>query len=321
MLVESLDGPSALTRREDEVPTPGAGEVLVAIRAAGCNFFDTLITRGKYQVQPPLPFAPGAELAGDVVAVGAGVTAFSVGDRVSGLADYGAYASHIVLPTERVFRMPDDMSYDVGAAMGIVYQTSYFALRYRANLQAGETLLVHAAAGGVGIAAVQIGRALGATVIGTAGSDDKLALAREQGAQHTFSYRDDTWKDAVLEVTKGKGADVIYDPVGGDAFDLSTKCIAFSGRLLVVGFAGGRIPTLAMNRVLLKNFSVVGLHWGAYFKHDPGLIARAQQEIFDLWREGKIKPLVTSTHPLSEAAQALEDLGGRQTVGKVVLHP
>lgn len=321
MLVESLDGPSALTLREDDAPTPRAGEVLVAVRAAGCNFFDTLITRGKYQVQPPLPFAPGAELAGDVVAVGAGVTELAVGDRVAGLADYGAYASHMVLPPERVFRMPDEMSYDVAAAMGIVYQTSYFALRYRANLQPGETLLVHAAAGGVGIAAVQIGRALGATVIGTAGSDDKLALAREQGAQHAFSYRDDTWKDAVLELTKGKGADVIYDPVGGDAFDLSTKCIAFSGRLLVIGFAGGRIPTLAMNRVLLKNFSVVGLHWGAYFKHDPGLIARAQEELFDLWREGKINPLVTSTYALSDAAQALADLAGRQTVGKVVLHP
>ncbi|MCA9576154.1 MAG: NADPH:quinone oxidoreductase family protein [Polyangiales bacterium] len=321
MLVESLDGPSALVRREDDAPQPGPGEVLVAVRAAGCNFFDTLITRGQYQVKPPLPFAPGAELAGDIVAVGAGVTGFKVGDRVAGLAEYGAFASHIVLPTERVFRMPDEMSYDVAAAMGIVYQTSYFALRYRADLQPGETLLVHAAAGGVGLAAVQIGRALGATVIGTAGSDDKLALAREHGAQHTFTYRDDAWKDAVLELTGGKGADVIYDPVGGDAFDLSTKCIAFSGRLLVIGFAGGRIPTLAMNRVLLKNFSVVGLHWGAYFKHDPALIARAQQELFDLWREQRIMPLVSSTHPLTDAAQALADLGGRQTVGKVVLHP
>lgn len=321
MLVESLDGPSALVRREDEAPTPGPGEVLVAVRAAGCNFFDTLITRGKYQVQPPLPFAPGAELAGEVVAVGEGVTQFRVGDRVAGLADYGAYASHIVLPTERLFPMPAEMSFDVAAAMGIVYQTSYFALKYRADLQPGETLLVHAAAGGVGIAAVQIGRALGATVIGTAGSEDKLTLAREQGAQHALSYRDDSWKDAVLELTGGRGADVIYDPVGGDIFDLSTKCVAFSGRILVIGFAGGRIPTLAMNRVLLKNFSVVGLHWGAYFKHDPGLIARAQQELFDLWREGKINPLVTSTYPLDQAPQALEDLGGRQTVGKVVLHP
>ena len=321
MLVESLAGPSALVRREDDAPEPGPGELLIAVRAAGCNFFDTLITRGRYQLQPALPFAPGAELAGDIVAVGEGVSGFAVGDRVAGLADYGAYASHIVLPTARVFHMPSEMSYDVAAAMGIVYQTSYFALRYRADLQPGESLLVHAAAGGVGLAAVQIGRALGATVIGTAGSEEKLALAREHGAQHTFSYRDDSWKDAVLKVTEGKGADVIYDPVGGDTFDLSTKCIAFSGRLLVIGFAGGRIPTLAMNRVLLKNFSVVGLHWGAYFKHDPALIARAQQELFDLWRAGKIHPLVTSSYPLADAAQALSDLGGRQTVGKVVLHP
>ncbi len=321
MMMEALVGPSGLVRREDDVPAPGPGEVLVAVRAAGCNFFDTLITRGQYQVKPPLPFAPGAELAGDVLAVGAGVTSLSVGDRVAGLLDYGAFASHVVLPAERAFRMPDEMSYDVGAAMGIVYQTSYFALRYRANLQPGETLLVHAAAGGVGLAAVQIGKALGARVIGTAGSDDKLALAREHGAEHTFTYRDDAWKDAVNELTGGRGADVIYDPVGGDTFDLSTKCIAFSGRILVIGFAGGRIPTLAMNRVLLKNFSVVGLHWGAYFKHEPALIGQAQQELFELYRAGKIAPLVTSTYPLDDAAKALEDLGGRNTLGKVVLHP
>lgn len=321
MLMESLDGPNALVRREDDCPTPGPGEVLVAVRAAGCNFFDTLITRGQYQVKPPLPFAPGAELAGEVLALGEGVTSLAVGDRVAGLLDYGAYASHVVLPAERAFRMPDEMSYDVGAAMGIVYQTSYFALRYRANLQPGETLLVHAAAGGVGLAAVQIGRALGARVIGTAGSDDKLALAREHGAEHAFTYRDDAWKDAVLELTGGRGADVIYDPVGGDTFDLSTKCIAFSGRILVIGFAGGRIPTLAMNRVLLKNFSVVGLHWGAYFKHDPALIGQAQAELFELYRAGKIAPLVTSAYALEDAAKALEDLGGRNTLGKVVLHP
>jgi NADPH:quinone reductase len=172
MVMEALDGPDALVRREDDVPQPGPGEVLVAVRAAGCNFFDTLITRGQYQVKPPLPFAPGAEIAGDVLAVGAGVTELRVGDRVAGLLDYGGYASHVVLPVARAFRMPEGMSYDVGAAMGIVYQTSYFALRYRANLQPGETLLVHAAAGGVGLAAVQIGRALGARVIGSAGSDD-----------------------------------------------------------------------------------------------------------------------------------------------------
>jgi NADPH2:quinone reductase len=321
MIVRELGGPAAL-EREDEVDISApAGHVAIDVEAIGCNFFDTLITRGKYQVKPDLPFAPGAEVAGTVSEVGAGVDRFSVGDRVTALLAYGGFASRVTAPPERVFAMPDGMSFEAGAALGIVYQTSYVSLVPRAHLKAGETLLVHAAAGGVGLAAVQIGVALGARVIGTAGSADKLDLVKRCGADAVINYREEDFVEQVRHLTGGRGADVIYDPVGGDTFDGSMKCIAFGGRLLVVGFASGRIPTAEMNRVLLKNISLVGVHWGLYFDKDPAVIHDAQEALFDLHAQGKINPVISATYPLSEAARALDALGSRKTTGKVVLIP
>lgn len=321
MVVNELAGPQALTREEGPEPKPGAGEVLIEVRAVGCNFFDTLITQGRYQVRPELPFAPGAELAGLVKAVGKGVEGVSLGDRVSALLPYGAYASHVLAPRARVFPMHDRMSFEEAAAMGLVYQTSHVALAHRAELRAGETLLVHAAAGGVGLAAVQIGLALGARVIGTAGTEEKLALVKENGADFVLNYRDADWVEQVKALTNGRGADVIYDPVGGDTFDLSTKCIAFEGRILVIGFASGRIPNAALNRVLVKNFSIVGVHWGLYFDRDPQVLVEAQRELDRLYEAGQLRPLVSASYPLESAAKALDALASRKTSGKLVLIP
>mgnify|MGYP001813933404 FL=1 len=321
MVVRELGGPASLERDELTGLSAGPREIAIDVRAIGCNFFDTLITRGKYQVRPDLPFSPGAEVAGTVREVGDGVEGYSVGDRVSAFLVYGGFASAVAVPQERVFPMPDDMSFEQAAALGLVYQTSHVALVHRARLKAGETLLVHAAAGGVGLAAVQIGVALGARVIGTAGTPDKLELVKANGADVVINYRDEDFVDRVKELTKGRGADVIYDPVGGDTFDQSTKCIAFEGRILVIGFASGRIPSMQMNRVMLKNISLVGLHWGAYFDEDPGVLRDAQSDISRLHQQGKIAPIISATYPLEEARAALEALGSRQTTGKVILVP
>jgi NADPH2:quinone reductase len=321
MIVRELGGPAALEREDTTDMAVAAGQVAIDVEAVGCNFFDTLITRGKYQVKPDLPFAPGAEVAGTVCDVGDGVEGISVGMRVTALLAYGGFASRVVAPPERVFEMPDGMSFEDAVALGLVYQTSYVALVPRAQLKAGETLLVHAAAGGVGLAAVQIGVALGARVIGTVGSADKLDLVKRSGAEIVINYREEDFVERVREITGGRGADVIYDPVGGDTFDRSMKCIAFDGRLLVIGFASGRIPSVEMNRVLLKNISLVGVHWGLYFDKDPKVIRDAQRAIFDLHAHGKISPVISATYPLSEAAVALDALAARRTTGKVVLIP
>jgi len=313
--------PSELQWQELPDPEPRAGEVAIDVHAVGCNFFDILMVQGKYQLRPPLPFSPGGEIAGIVRAVGPDVTGCGKGDRVFALLGWGGYASAAVAPAVAVTRMPGSMPFEHGAAFGIVYQTSYFALVYRANLQPGETLLVHAAAGGVGLAAVQIGRALGARVLATAGSPQKLEIAKAHGAEDAYDYSNPDWVERVKAATGGRGADVIYDPVGGDIFDLSTKCIAFSGRLLVIGFTSGRIPSIQANRILLKNIAVVGLHWGAYREHDPRKIPEAMQALFHLYERGAVTPVVSSTHPLPDAAAALAEIASRRSVGKVLLIP
>jgi NADPH2:quinone reductase len=321
MIVRELGGPAALEREELGTVRAGPGHVSIDVRAIGCNFSDILITQGKYQVKPELPFSPGAEVAGTVREVGDDVHGFAVGDRVSALLSYGGFASTVSVEAARVFSMPQGTSFENAAALGVVYQTSYVALAPRADLQAGETLLVHAAAGGVGLAAVQIGAALGARVIGTAGTEEKLELVKKHGAAEVINYREENFVDRVKELTGGRGADVIYDPVGGDTFDRSMKCIAFGGRILVIGFASGRIPSAEMNRVLLKNISLVGLHWGRYFDEDPTVIRQAQQALFELQAQGKISPVISATYPLPQATAALEALGSRKTTGKVVLLP
>src|SRR5204863_5992274 len=248
-------------------------------------FFDILMVRGQYQVKPPFPFVPGAELAGVVREVGAGADGFRVGDRILASAGLGAFAERAAVPAAAAWKMPDRMSFAAGASLPIVYPTSYAGLVFRAGLRTGETLLVHAAAGGVGIAAVQIGKALGARVIATAGGADKLEVARRVGADVAIDYRSADWVDQVRAATDGHGADVIYDPVGGDVFDASLKCIAWNGRLLVIGFASGRIPEVKLNRVLLKNISLVGLHWGAHALRQPERIAETLAALLALYRE------------------------------------
>lgn len=309
--------------RLGEAPEPRvfAGTLGIEIKAAGCNFFDILMAQGRYQVKPPFPFVPGAELAGVVREVGPGVEGFAVGDRVLASVPLGAFAERAVVGARSAWKMPARMSFEEGAALPIVYPTSYVALVHRARLRAGEWLLVHAAAGGVGIAAVQIGKALGARVIATAGGDDKLAVAKQAGADVALDYRDPGWVDAVKDATGGHGADVIYDSVGGTITDQSLKCIAWSGRLLVIGFASGPIPEIKANRILLKNIAVVGLHWGAYAQHEPERIPETFDALFRLYEEGKIKPVIFRTYPLGELPAALEALGSRQTYGKVIVTP
>ncbi len=316
-----LESPSELGVKEIPEPELAPGTLKLDVRAAGCNFFDILMVQGRYQVKPPLPFVPGAEIAGVVREAGEGAGDFAVGDRVFGTAGLGGFAETALLPARGAYKLPEAMSFEEGAALPIIYPTSYAGLVYRANLQAGENLLVHAAAGGVGIAAVQIGKALGARVIATAGGADKLEVARRAGADELIDYREEDFVARVKELTEGRGADVIYDPVGGDVFDKSLKCIAWNGRLLVIGFASGRIPEVKVNRILLKNIAITGLHWGAHVSHDPGKIEPTFRALFALYEQGKIEPVIFKRYSLDEVPTALEALASRKTYGKLVITP
>jgi NADPH:quinone reductase len=313
--------PSELEYVEVPDPEPGPGQVLVETRAMGCNFPDILMVQGKYQVKPPLPFSPGHEIAGVVRAVGAGITGVRPGERVIASLEWGGYAERAVTAAERVYPIPDALPFDQAAAFFVVYQTGYSALVRRAALQPGEWLLVHGAAGGVGLAAVQLGKALGARVIATAGTPEKLEIARQSGADVLIDYRTEDWVERVKAVTGGEGANVIYDPVGGDVFDGSTKCLAFEGRLLTIGFAGGRIPTVAVNRLLLKNISVVGVHWGYYQRRGSPLVQEWMDALLKLYDQGRIRPVIYRAYPLRDAAAALRALAARESYGKVVLVP
>ncbi len=321
IVVDRWMAPAELAVREAPEPALRPGTLLVEVRTAGCNFFDILMARGQYQVRPPFPFTPGAELAGVVRAVAPDVQNFAVGDRVFSAPGIGAFAERALVAANATWRLPAGMSFEEGAAFPIVYPTSYAGLVYRAALRPGETVLVHAAAGGVGIAAVQIAKALGARVIATAGGPDKLEIARQAGADVLVDYRQSDWVDAVKQATGGRGADVIYDSVGGDTTDLSLKCIAWNGRLLVIGFASGRIPEVKLNRVLLKNIAVTGLHWGAHAVHEPARVGETFQALVRLFEEGKIRPVIFARHPLAELPAALEVLGSRKSYGKIVVVP
>jgi NADPH2:quinone reductase len=321
VVVDRFMPPEALRVAEWPRPVPGPGALRIGVRAAGCNFSDLLMLKGEYQVKPPLPFVPGSEVAGIVLEVGAGVAGFAAGDRVIARCGVGGFAEEVVAPAATSVALPDAMSFEAGTALSTVYPTSYAALVWRAALAAGETLLVHAAAGGVGLAAVQIGRALGARVIATAGGAAKCELARRSGAEVALDTRDGDFAARVLDATAGRGADVIYDSVGGDTTDRSLKCIAWNGRLLVIGFASGEIPSVKLNRVMLKNVSLVGLHWSAYPEREPARVAECFAGLFALAARGAIEPLVSARLPLERAGEALVALANRDTVGKVVLVP
>ena len=301
-------------------PRPLDDGAVVRVKAASLNFPDLLAIAGKYQVKAPLPFVPGIEAAGVVSAVGP-KSRFKVGDRVIASALWGAFAEELAVPDFSMFPIPDAMPDDEAASLFVTYQTSYFALVHRVALKPKETLLVHGGAGGVGISAIQIGKAMGATVIATAGADDKLDVCRKAGADHAINYKDEDFVAAVQKLTGGKGADVVYDPVGGDVFDRSLKCIAWEGRILVIGFASGRIPELAANKVLLKNISVVGLFWGQYLIRDPQKVKDAHTALCAMYAAGSIKPLVWKRYPLAELPDALGALESRASHGKVVVIP
>lgn len=305
-----------------DVPEPklGPDDIRIGVHACGLNFADTLLIQGKYQVKPPLPFSPGLEAAGEILEVGANVQQFEVGQRVSAQCGYGGFAEQVVVPANVAWQIPANMSYETAAAFTVAYGTSHIALEHRGQLQPGEVLLVHGAAGGVGLTAVEIGKLMGATVIATASTPEKLAIAQKAGADHLINYRTEDFRLRVKELTNGKGADVIYDPVGGDVFDQSVRCINWEGRLLVIGFAAGRIPKLPVNLALVKNISIVGVFWGAYAQRDPAILVNSLQTLMAWYAEGKLHPHVSKTFPLAETAIAMEHLLKRKSTGKIVIN-
>jgi NADPH:quinone reductase len=313
--VHELGDPAAVMRLEDvDRPAPGEGQLLVRVRAAALNFPDVLMAQGRYQERPPLPYTPGMELCGEVVGTGQRVLGSPSGGP-------GALAEYALMDAGAAWPVPDGMPDEKAAALYIAYQTGHVGLHRRAHLQPGEWLLVHAGAGGVGSAAIQLGKAAGARVIATAGGARKAEVCRELGAHHVVDYSAEDFVPVVKELTGGRGADVVFDPVGGDVFDRSRRCIAFEGRLVVVGFTSGRIPEAPANHVLVKNYSVVGLHWGLYRSKDPALIGEVHRELTGLVARGAVDPLVAEVLPLDQAPAALARLADRGTVGKVVLVP
>jgi NADPH:quinone reductase len=322
--LHALGEPVDVLRIEErDIPEPRPGEVVVKVEASALNFPDVLLCRGQYQEKPPLPFTPGVEMAGVVTAIGDGVTNVKPGDRVLGSPTYayGGLTEYTIALASSVSVIPEAMGFDAAAALRVTYYTGHAGLHRRAQLQPGETVLVHAGAGGVGSAAIQLAKAHGCSVIATAGGPDKVAVCEKLGADLAIDYRATDFVDAVKEFTGGRGADVIYDPVGGDTYDRSTKVIAWEGRILIIGFTSGRIAEAKTNHILIKNYSVVGLHWGAYTKHEPSLNTVVHNDLMRLFQEGKIDPLVSEVVPLAGAAEAMGRLGDRGTVGKVVVHP
>ncbi|SRR5690554_3077684 len=319
MICKEYGPPETLEYGELPSPELGKNDVRIRVHACGVNFPDTLIIENKYQVKPELPFAPGGEVAGEVIEVGEAVQQYKPGDRVMALTGYGGFAEEVVTDANRAVPVPPGMDFVTAAGFSMVYGTSYHALVQRGQLKEGETLVVLGASGGVGLAAVEIGKALGARVIACASSDEKLQIAKDHGADELINYSSEDLKTRVKELTGSKGADVCYDPVGGDAFDAMSRSMNWNGRLLVVGFASGRIPQLPVNLALLKGYQLVGVFWGAFVGRDPKTNYKNFQHLFQLYGEGKLKPHVCRTYPLEKAPEALNDLLGRRVTGKVVL--
>jgi NADPH2:quinone reductase len=308
-----------LVLEEVEARSPGEGEVAIAVKACGVNFFDALIVQGKYQTRPPVPFSPGGEVAGVIRAVGPGVTGLTVGKRVLASSGHGGYAEELIVDAASVAAIPEAMDFATAAAFPITYGTSYHALKDRGQLRSSETLLVLGAAGGVGLAAVEIGKIMGARVIACASSDEKLALAREHGADALINYASADLRERIREVTGGRGVDVVYDPVGGGYAEPALRSLAVGGRYLVIGFASGEIPKIALNLLLLKVVSMVGVFWGAFAKAQPERNAANLAELLDGYSEGRLRPHVSATFPLERYREALEAVVKRKALGKVVL--
>ncbi|MBI5789884.1 MAG: NADPH:quinone oxidoreductase family protein [Rhodocyclales bacterium] len=302
-------------------PVPGPKQVLIEVKAAAVNFPDALMVQGLYQVKPPLPFTPGAEIAGIVTAVGAEAKHFKPGDRVIALTSTGGFAEECLADVHRVMPLPKTMDFDSGAALVLTYCTSLHALKDCGHLQPGETLVVLGAAGGVGISAIEIGKAMGARVIAAASSEDKLDLCRKVGADETVNYSTENLKDRINELTAGKGADVVYDPVGGPYTEPAVRALAWRGRLLIIGFAAGEIPKIPLNLALLKERSLVGVYWGDSTKHDPGGHLANLHQLNDWFAAGKIRPVVSERFSLAAAGDAIAKIANRQVKGKIVVNP
>ncbi len=311
--------PESLKLKEVDSPLIQENEVIIKVYAAGVNFPDVLIIQGKYQYKPSFPFSPGAEVAGEIINIGSKVKSFNLGDKVMAVTMHGAFAEEIAVEESRVILMPDNMDFVTAASMNLTYGTSSYALFQRANLIKGETILIHGSTGGVGITAIEISKQIGATVIATASSDKKLSIAKDYGADFCINYSDNNFKDKVKEITKGRGADVIYDPVGGDIFDQSLRCIAWNGRLLVIGFASGRIANAPTNLTLLKNCSIVGVFWGAWRDRDPSGHQKNMNKIIEWWSINKIKPKISKVFDLQDTGKALYALMNREVIGKAVI--
>jgi NADPH:quinone reductase len=319
VLCKQFGPPDSLVLETLESPRAGAGEVVLSVKAASVNFPDVLIIQNKYQFKPPLPFSPGSELAGVVKEVGAGVQGWRTGDRVMAFTTYGAFAEEVKTEASRLLPLPQNMDFVTGASFVLTYATTDHALRDRGALAAGETLLVLGAAGGVGLAAIEVGKALGARVIACASSDDKLAVCRSHGADATINYATEDLRERIKALTAGHGPDVIYDPVGGPYSEPAFRSIAWRGRHLVVGFAAGEIPKLPLNLALLKGASVVGVFWGDFARREPARFAESVRQLTKWYAEGRLKPHVSQTFPLEKAAEALKAMAARQVKGKVVL--
>jgi len=319
ILCKSYGPPENLILADIEAPEPGAGEVAIDVHAAALNFPDTLQIQGKYQFQPPMPFTPGSEVGGIISAVGPGVEGLEPGDRVMAVPGIGGLAERVVSAAMNVHRIPDNMDLRTAAGFPMIYTTSYHALKQRACLQPDETLLVLGASGGVGVAAVELGKLMGARVIAAASSDEKLQFAAKAGADELLNYSDGELKERVKALTAGRGADVIYDPVGGDLFDQATRCINWNGRLLVVGFASGRIPHYPANLALLKGCSMVGVFLGRFRKEEPGAYAENFRELLDYYAAGKLNPMVTQRFSLQDYVAAFTVFSARKAMGKVVI--
>ena len=319
VLCKQYGPPESLTIEELPSPRPGPGEVVVSVKAASVNFPDVLIIQNKYQFKPPLPFSPGSELAGVVKEVGSGVSGWKAGDRVIAFTTYGAFAEEAKTEAARLLPLPAGMDFVHGAAFLLTYGTSEHALRDRGTLEAGESPLVLGAAGGVGLAAIEIGKALGARVIACASSENKLTVCREHGADATINYATEDLRKRIQELTEGRGVDVVYDPVGGAYTEAAFRSLAWRGRLLVVGFAAGEIPKLPLNLALLKGASAVGVFWGDFARREPQAFADSVRQLGRWYSEGRLRPHVSQTLPLEKAAEALKLLASREAKGKIVL--
>jgi NADPH2:quinone reductase len=317
-IVDRITEMGSMNLRETSKPRASGDQCLLRVEAAGVNFLDTLMMRGQYQVKPPLPFTPGIEVVGTVVERGTD-SPYAVGDRICAMIDYGAFAEYAIAPRLASQLIPADMPGKAAVGLPIIYPTAYLALRDRAGVKAGETVLVHAGAGGVGSAAIQLAKHWGATVIATAGGPGKVALCRELGADFAFDYKETGITEGVRKATGGRGVDIVVDPVGGDVTLESLRCLAWGGRLVVVGFAGGKIPALPANRLLLKNAAALGVYWGAYREHHPEVVEEVFRQIFALYGSGVIQPLVRDSFPLEKVEQALQAIASRDSVGKVAI--